>query len=59
MEQEENHSGKGTIPILNGGTPVERRHSFKIAPQALSPVSGTPMIVETTLDTALHFKSGS
>jgi len=30
MEQEENHSGKGTIPILNGGTPVERRHSFKL-----------------------------
>jgi hypothetical protein len=30
MEQEENHSGKGTIPILNSGTPVERRHSFKL-----------------------------
>jgi hypothetical protein len=31
MEQEENHSGKGTIPILNRGTPVERRHSFNCA----------------------------
>jgi len=30
MEQEENHSGKGSIPILNSGTPVERRHSFKL-----------------------------
>jgi len=30
MEQEENHRGKGTIPILNSGTPVERRHSFKL-----------------------------